>query len=178
VTSYAVLLRGINVGRNNRVAMADLRTLLTGLGYTDVATLLQSGNAVFSTTKTDPAALTAEIEKAISDELGLTIPCVVRDRAELQRIVDDNPLSARTKDPARLLVTFLSERPGRAKLADIDFAAFAPEECEVGKRELYVWFPDGVRNAKLTYAFFEKKLGCVATARNWNTVTKLLAMMS
>ncbi|RKR88678.1 uncharacterized protein (DUF1697 family) [Micromonospora pisi] len=177
MNSYAVLLRGINVGRNNRIAMADLRALLTGLGYDDVATLLQSGNAVFRTGGGDPAALAIEIERAIKADLGLSIPCLVRDRADLDRIVADNPLAERTDEPSKLLVCFLAERPDPSRLAAIDFTAYAPEECGVGERELYVWYPGGQQNAKLTYAFFEKRLGGVATARNWNTVTKLLAMM-
>jgi uncharacterized protein (DUF1697 family) len=178
MSGYVALLRGINVGRNNRIAMADLRDLLTGLGYTDVVTLLQSGNAVFSTANTDPDAVAAEIEQAITRRLGLTIRCLVRDRADLQRVVDGNPLPERINDPSKLLVSFLSARPDPATLADIDFASFAPEECGVGEREFYVWFPDGVNNAKLSYAFFEKRFGGVATARNWNTVTKLLVMLS
>jgi uncharacterized protein (DUF1697 family) len=70
-----------------------------------------------------------------------------------------------------------AERPDPAKLAAADLSAYAPEECGVGEREVYVWYPAGQQSAKLTYAFFEKRLGCAATARNWNTVTKLLAMM-
>jgi uncharacterized protein (DUF1697 family) len=178
MATHAALLRGINVGGHQRVAMADLRALLAGLGHTEVSTLLQSGNAVFSSRRKDEARLAGEIEEAIARKLKLTVRCLVRDRRDLQRVVDRNPLPARVGDPARLLVTFLSDKPDRAFLKAIDPRAYAPEEFGAGERELYVWSPGGLRDSKLTHAFFEKKLaGVVATSRNWNTVTRLLALM-
>lgn len=179
MSAYLALLRGINVSRYQRIAMADLRTLLTGLGYTGVSTYLQSGNALFGSEGTDPDALAAQIERAITAELGLTVRVLVRDRADLRRIVDANPLADVATDPAKLLVTFLSDRPDAAALRAVDPATYAPERLAVGEREVYVWYPDGVRNAKLNPPFFEKRLGkgAAGTARNWNTVTKLLTLL-
>jgi uncharacterized protein (DUF1697 family) len=177
MTVYAALLRGINVGRNQRIAMADLRALLTDLGHNDVRTLLQSGNAVFDSTETDPDKVAAGIERAIKSKLGKTVRCLVRDGADLKRVVSDNPLDRHTDDPTHLHVTFLSARPDPKLVKEIDPAGYAPEEVAFGQREIYNWYPEGFRTAKLTYAFFEKHLGVVATARNWNTVTKLLAML-
>jgi uncharacterized protein (DUF1697 family) len=177
-TGYVALLRGINVGSRNRIAMADLRSLLEGLGHTEVRTHLQSGNALFAAAKADPAALGAEISEAIAGHLGLTVPCVVLSDEDLARVVAANPLADVATDPAKFVVTFLSRPP--VTLGDLDPAKYAPEVFAVGEREVYVWCPDGVRNVKLSHAFFEKreKDGMVATARNWNTVTALLDLIS
>ncbi|GAA3396149.1 DUF1697 domain-containing protein [Cryptosporangium minutisporangium] len=182
MTAYLALFRGINVGRNQRIAMADLRTLLTGLGHSDVVTHLQSGNAVFRSDRTDPDALAAEIEDAVTEQLGLTVRVLVRDEADLRRVVDANPLADVATDPSKLLVTFLSAPTGQAELDSIDPATYAPEVMAVGEREVYVWYPDGVRKAKLNPPFFEKRYPkdarAAGTARNWNTITKLLTMMT
>ncbi|SHN29636.1 DUF1697 domain-containing protein [Cryptosporangium aurantiacum] len=182
MTAYLALLRGINVSRHQRIAMADLRALLTGLGHTDVATHLQSGNAVFRSKKKDPDALAAAIESAITAELGLTVRVLVRDDADLRRVVEDNPLVDVATDPSKLLVTFLSAPTGPAELDAVDPSTYAPEVMAVGEREVYVWYPDGVRKAKLNPPFFEKRYPkdarVAATARNWNTLTKLLTMMT
>ncbi|WP_433498374.1 DUF1697 domain-containing protein [Sphaerimonospora sp. CA-214678] len=170
------LLRGINVGTKQRIAMADLRALFAGLGYTDVKTHLQSGNVVFGGADGESEAA-ARVEAAIQRELGLTVRCLVRGRDELAEVVERNPLGEVATDPAMHLVTFLSDRPDPARYADLDAAWYAPETYVVGEREIYVWCPDGVRNAKLIHSFWEKRLGLTATARNWNTVTKLLAML-
>lgn len=176
VTRYVALLRGINVGGNNRIAMADLRALLAGLGYTDVATLLQSGNAVFTASETSPAAVARAVEAAITKELGLTVRVVTRTGAEIDRVLAHSPLADVATDPSKHLVTFLSEAPDKAKVAAMDPADFAPELFVVKDREIYMWFPDGIRDAKLGRIAWDKRFGVVATGRNWNTVTKLAAM--
>ncbi len=173
MTRYAALLRGINVGGNNKVAMADLRALLEGLGYTDVRTHLNSGNAIFTSPATKSDAVAAAIEKAITAELGLNIKVVVRSGPELRRIIDRNPLADVATDPARHLVTFLSAPLDETKLAAVDPADFEPEQFRVIDREIYMWFPDGIRDAKLGKLAWDKRFGVVATGRNWNTVLKL-----
>lgn len=181
MTRYVALLRGVNVGGHRKIAMADLRGLLSGLGHADVSTYLQSGNALFASARRGRDKLALEIERAITRELGLTVRCLVRSQADLRRVVAGNPLAATATDPARLLVTFLSDEPDPALLRALDPSAFAPDEFRASEREIYVWYPEGVRNTKLTHAFFEKRLrrgGLVATSRNWNTVTKLLDLMS
>lgn len=177
MSRYVALLRGVNLGRHQRIAMADLHRLLTGLGHTDVATYLQSGNAVFTSADTEPDRLAADIQRALAAELGLSVPCLVRGRDELRRVVDANPFGDVAIDPARLLVIFLSHRPGSGMLSGVAPETYAPERFAVGDREIYVWCPEGVRNLKLSHSFFEKRIGCVATARNWNTVTNLLRRM-
>jgi uncharacterized protein (DUF1697 family) len=158
-----------------RVEMARLRELIGALGYDDVRTHLQSGNALFATDAAADEAARA-IEGQIAEQLGLTVTVLVRTRGELARIVDANPLRGVATDPARYLVNFLSAKPDRRRVRDLDAADFEPEVFQVVGREAYVWSPSGVRTSRLSYAFWEKRFELTATARNWNTVTKLLAL--
>lgn len=168
---HVALLRGINLGSRRRVAMADLRTWLTDLGYTDVRTLLQSGNAVFRTAKR-PATVRTEVSAALAEGAGFAIDCVLRTAAELRAVVEADPLGDVVSDPSRYLVSFL-DAPG--DWPDIDTARYEPERVHLARREAYFWVPDGMRNSKIIAAFPARK-GEIATVRNWNTVTKLLAL--
>jgi uncharacterized protein (DUF1697 family) len=176
MTAYVALLRGINVGRNKRLAMADLRALLQGLGYHDVRTHLQSGNAVFTAPPARVDHLATEISAAISSELKLSVGCVIRNGEQLRAVVDGNPFAEVATDPARLLVAFLSAAPDPAWSTALDPGAYAPEQFAIGGREIYLWLPNGIYQAKLGQAPWEKQKNIVVTARNWNTVTKLLEM--
>jgi uncharacterized protein (DUF1697 family) len=173
VTKYVALLRGINLGTNNRIAMADLRELLSGLGYTDVKTLLQSGNAVFAAPGQTPEQIASAIESAIAERFGLKIPTLVRTADELRAVVEQNPMEVR--DPKRFLVLFLNEAPAKDLVDSIDPTPFLPEEMIAGEREIYVYHPEGMQNAKLV-AHLGKRLAMPTTGRNWNTVLKLLAL--
>jgi uncharacterized protein (DUF1697 family) len=173
VTRYVALLRGINVGANKRISMADLRTLITGLGHTDVATHLQSGNAVFTSTINDPDQVVRALEQRIDAELGMRVDCLVRTAAQMRAVVDHNPLAEVATDPAKHVVTFLSAALDPAKLAAIDPADYAPEQFHVVEREIYMWFPDGIRDARLGRVPWDRRFGVVASGRNWNTVKKL-----
>lgn len=178
------LLRGVNVGGRNRVPMALLRELVDDLGYKQIATHLQSGNVVFSAPKVASApevasasAAAVAIETAIDRRLGLSIAVLVRTAAELAAVVEDNPLAGLASDPSRQLVVFLSAAVDPARLTDLDSSAFEPDRFVARGREIHVWAPNGVSETKLTYAFWEKRLGgLTATARNWNTVTRLCEM--
>jgi uncharacterized protein (DUF1697 family) len=174
--SYVALLRGINVGGKNRVPMQSLRDLLTGLGATAVRTHLQSGNAVFTHEEEDPQALAEGLERALADELGLTISCLVRTGADLRRVVEANPMPMEGVDGSRFLVVFLSGPTPLDRLASIDQPTYAPDEFRPGEREIYAHFPNGLRDSRLAPLFTDRRLGLTATARNWNTVTKLLAL--
>lgn len=175
-TTYVALLRGINVGGKNKLPMQTLRDLLSAMGGTEVRTHLQSGNAVFAHKEADPLRLAADLERSISSELGLTVACLVRTAADLRRVVEANPFPMEGVDPARFLVTFLSGPVPLDKLAAIDPAAYAPDEIRAGEREIYGHFPDSIRNSKLAALLTDRRLGLTASARNWNTVTKLLAL--
>jgi uncharacterized protein (DUF1697 family) len=171
------LLRAVNVGGRNRIAMARLRELLEGLGYGEVRTHLQSGNAVFTAIGTSPERLAQEIERGLAAEIGLAAKVLVRSRGELERAIAANPLLDVARDNSRLLVTFLSGAPDRDAVGELVPAEFEPDVFAVGEREVYTWYPDGVRATRLSNAFWERRLGLVATGRNWNTVTRLLELM-
>jgi uncharacterized protein (DUF1697 family) len=175
-TRYVALLCGINVGGRNKVPMQTLRDLLADIGATGARTHLQSGNAVFTHEEEDPIRLAADLRQAIADELGLSISCLVRTAADLRRVVEANPFPMDGIDGSRFLVVFLSGPPPLDKLATIDPAGYVPDVFEPGEQEIYAHFPDTIRDSKLAALFTDRWLGLTATSRNWNTVTKLLAL--
>ena len=167
------LLRGINLGARNRVSMPELRELLTGLGHEDVKTLLQSGNVVLTSDVTG-ADLERSLEDAIADALGVEPRVVVRTVKELAAVVERNPLADVADDPKRYQVSFLSERLAPAVKKELEAADVAPERVAVHGRELYAWHPGGIQRSPLVKLLTDEKIGVAVTARNWNTVTKLL----
>jgi uncharacterized protein (DUF1697 family) len=173
---YVALLRGINVGGNKMVPMARLKALLERLGYTDVATLLQSGNAVFSSKARRTAQLERELESAIAEEFGFEVSVLVRSHAELAAVVAANPMPGAEAEPSKFVVTFLSGAPDPARLAELDDEAYRPDEFRAVGREIYARFPHGMGRSKLAVALGKARLGVTATARNWNTVMKLVAL--
>jgi len=177
VTRQIALLRGINVGKNNRIAMADLRAVLGELGYEAVKTHLISGNAIFTSSK-PPRAVAEEVAQAIDKDLLAGIKVVVLSRSELARVIADNPLPKAADDGSKFLVLFLSAKIDPAALDDLDPADFAPEEFRLGEHEIYVWCRNGIQDSKLMKALAKQDLGVTATARNWNTVTRLLELAS
>jgi uncharacterized protein (DUF1697 family) len=172
-----VLLKGINLGAKRRVAMADLRELLASLGFTDVATLLQSGNAVVTTKTAGPDRVAARIEKGIVDTFGMDVQCLVRTGPELRTVIDGNPLAEVATNGSRMMANFLSANPDPALLKEFDPTSLAPEATFLGDRVIYQWCPDGILEAPPVAALTEKKLKVTVTARNWNTVTKLATML-
>ena len=175
---HVVLLRGINVGRNQQIAMGDLRALLEGLGHTDVVTVLRSGNALFTPApEASSDELERQIEAAIAARLGLTVSCMVRSEDELRAVIAANPLLPRATDLSRLMAIFLSAAPDPGSLAAHDPTAAAPDDIALGDRVIYQWCPDGVLAAPAVAAFAERHLGVRATARNWKTVSRLAARL-
>lgn len=169
VTTCAVLLRGVNLGRHNRISMPDLRRVLEGIGGTDVRTYVQSGNAVLRWTGAVPS-LEQRVAGALETELDLRVPVMVRTAAELAAVVEGNPWSDEDLDPKRLQVAFLSAPPDPARLAALDHEALLPERLAAGDRVLYLWHAEGVQRSRLA----RLRLGDVeATSRNWTTVTAL-----
>ncbi len=173
---YVALLRGINVGRHKRMPMADLRDLLSGLGYSDVKTLLQSGNAVFTSPVRSAAGVEKAIEKAIVGRFQFDVRVLVRTKEEVEAAVAANPLPV--PDGSRFLVSFLDKTPPTTRLEQINAAEVEPERFAVGTKVLYIWCARGFMDSKLLPQLSDERLGVVATARNWNTVTKLVAMAS
>ncbi|MFF9012264.1 DUF1697 domain-containing protein [Streptomyces sp. NPDC014870] len=179
-TTYAVLLRGINVGGHRKVPMADLRSVLEGLGLRDVRTYLQSGNAVFTSDADEPAEeqLTSAIEDAIEQRFGFRVDCLVRSADYLAAVVEGCPFPAAELEGKQLHVTYFSAPVGPERFAPVDQQAFLPEEFRLGDRVLYLYAPDGLGRSKLAEALARPALvkGIVATTRNWNTVAKLVEM--
>lgn len=174
---HVALVRGINVGKNNRLPMATLRGVIGDLGYTDVRTHLNSGNAVFTVPgRQQPVTVAKKLEGALLDETGLKLRVVVRSRKELADVIVKNPFSTEATDPARFLVAFLAEPVRAGRLRDVDADALAPELFHLARRELYLWLPGGLQNSPMMKLLSDQKLGVATTARNWNTVTKLLEL--
>lgn len=176
---YAALLRGINVGGNKKVPMAELRKVLHDLGHEDAQTYLQSGNAVFSSaTEKTPEALARELETAIEAHFGFRVPCLVVDGAYLRAVADACPFPASELEGKQLHATFCSEQPDGSRFASIDAAAHLPEEYRVGDRVIYLYAPDGLGRSKLAEALAKPAVvkGLDVTTRNWNTVAKLVEL--
>jgi len=168
------LLRGVNVGGHNKIKMETLRALCDSLGCSNTQTYVQSGNVVFSTTKRNLAALSTEIESAIESELGFRPNVILRTCPELRDVVAGNPFPAEAvADPSHLAVFFLSAPVTLEAQARIKALPPHPERLHVSGREIYIYFPAGFGNSKLP-ALLERALKSPATARNWNTVTKLV----
>ncbi|MES2757642.1 MAG: DUF1697 domain-containing protein [Pseudomonadota bacterium] len=169
------LLRGINVGRAKRVAMADLRTLFEELGFTDVRTVLNSGNVVFGSPVHAPASAAAAIEEALVRRLGVVARVTVLSGGDLTAIVAANPLVEQASDHARLVTFILADGGSPELLAPLAEQEWAPGALALGAGAVYVWCPDGVL-ASAAAAAVNKVLGDTTTARNWNTLTKLHAL--
>ncbi len=170
------LLRGVNLGGNKLVRMEVLRGMYESLGFRDVRTYLQSGNVVFRTASRNLARLAPQIENEIERKCGFHSDVILRSASDLAETIARNPLAHRHGiNPSRLVVTFLRDCPSteiRAALAGI---SCHPEELYVETRELYTYFPNGFAQSKLR-VMMEKALKKTGTARNWNTVTNLLAL--
>lgn len=171
---FVALLRGVNVGRANRVAMADLRRLLEQLGYSDVRTLLNSGNAVFRADESAARRAAADIEAALARELGVTARVVVVGADELARAVRDNPL-APVDDPSRFLVAFLAPDADVERLGPLVVQEWAPEAFAVSDRVAYLSCVNGITGSPVAEAL-ARALGSAVTSRNWATVVKLMEM--
>ncbi len=176
-TTHLVLLRGVNVGTRNRVPMADLRELLTGLGYSDVRTLLNSGNAVVTTETSAPSTVAAEVNAAIRQRFGLSITTIVRSREQVSRVIEHNPMPEREEeDPARFHIGFCDPPAANDALDGVDLSPLGDDIVEVDDGTLYVWFAHGVQSSKVPRVLAAARLGDSVTLRNANTVRKLLRL--
>ena len=172
MTRCVALLRGINVGKAKRIAMADLRTLFEGLGYSGVRTLLNSGNVVFDATRPDTARIAAAIEKSIVTRFGFGVAVVVVTAKELEAIVVADPLSKVAVNPSRYLVAFVTDGRILADANALSAQSWAPEALALGKGAAYLWCANGINESQLAVAFYRATRES-ATMRNWATVLKL-----
>jgi len=176
VPRQLALLRGINLASKRRIGMTDLRRVLEEAGYEDVRTHLQSGNVLLSS-PLSARKLETQLERQLADALGFDIPVLVRTRAELAKVVAHDPLGAVASNPSRYVVGFLSKRLPAKVARELESADVAPEQVVVHGRELYSWHPDGLQQSQLSKLLDDRRLGVVSTARNWNTVVKLLELL-
>lgn len=176
IRQQIALLRGLNVGREKRVAMADLRKLMGDLGYTQVRTLLNSGNLVFDSPGPEPAESAALIEEALVLKLGVAARATVLAAAQLRDIIAENSLGAIASDPNRLLVSVLSKPSDLARLKPLLRQDWAPEAFAAGSWATYVWCPGGVLASRAAAAL-GSLLGDAATSRNWSTISRLYALL-
>jgi uncharacterized protein (DUF1697 family) len=174
--TFVALLRGVNVGKAKRVPMADLRALLGELGYTGVATLLNSGNAVFSAAKGTPAKHATEIASAIATKLKVEVPVIVKSARELSAIVAGNALAEGAQDHSRLLVAFVQDPKELPGLAAIEPFIVPPEQFLVTRGAAYLHCANGILESKAGEALLGK-VGRATTTRNWATVLKLRALV-
>lgn len=171
------LLRGINVGGHGKVAMSDLRDLVAGLGFSGVTTLLQSGNVVFQSDRLTGAKLEQLLEKETDKRLGVSADYLVRSAADWKKIVARNPFPKEAKsDPSHLVVMFLKAAPKAKDVDALRAAIQGPEILHADGKQLYIVYPAGIGRSKLTGTLIEQRLATRGTARNWNTILKLLAL--
>jgi uncharacterized protein (DUF1697 family) len=169
------MLRAVNLGRTNRVPMAELRALFASLGWTEARTYLQSGNVVFRAeieSPTDRAALASTIERVIAEQFAVEQPVIIRTRTELATLEARNPYLADETDPVKLHVVFLRDRPEPDSVAKMDRRQAPPDRFTIDGSEVFVHDPDGSGRSRLRL-----DLDSPGTARNWRTVVQLLAMM-
>lgn len=174
---YVALLRGINVGGSTRIGMAALRELVAGLGHGDVRTYLQSGNVLFDSER-GPEGLAGEIEGRITAELGLDVRVLVRTGDDMERVFAGHPFLSGEPDLTRLHVTFLAEVPAPERLGLLETPSGETVAFTLDGREIYLHYPDGYGRTKFNNAFIERRLGVVATTRNWRTVTALRGLVA
>jgi uncharacterized protein (DUF1697 family) len=176
-SSQILLLRGINLGPRRRVAMPELRALLSEAGFEEVRTYVQSGNVVLTSARSS-AKVAAEAERLIADRFGFDVDVLVRTGSELAEVVARNPLADVAVNPKRYQVSFLEAEPDPSVVERISSLAADSERLVAIGRELYAWHPEGVARSKLWGKLAGDSLGVRATARNWATVCALHEMAS
>jgi uncharacterized protein (DUF1697 family) len=174
---YIALLRGINVGGHHVVAMSDLRDLFVDLRFADVTTLLQSGNVVFKAAGKTGNALESLLEKETARRLGVSADYIVRSANEWAKVVAANPFPKEAKDdPGHLIVMSLKTAAPAKSVSALEASIKGRETVHAAGKHLYIVYPDGMGTSKFTGAVIERVVGSRGTARNWNTVLKLLAL--
>ncbi|MDQ3108316.1 MAG: DUF1697 domain-containing protein [Bacteroidota bacterium] len=176
--TYIAILRGINVGSQKKVLMAELKEVLLKLKLREVVTYIQSGNVVFkSEERLSNEEFASKMEKAIAKHFKFQVPVLVRNAAELKKIVDANIFAPKKNiDLSKLHVTFLSDEPEKTLAEGLKKISFLPDEFLIKGKEVYLHIPVSYGETKLSNKFFENKLKVTATTRNWKTVNTLLEM--
>ena len=173
------MLRGINVSGQKKIRMADLKSMYESLGLKNVQTYLQSGNAIFDSDEQEDTKLKESIEAQIESTYGFSVPVLIRTGDDFHHLIESRSfVKERSENPARVMVTFLYERPDQSKLNDLSVPENDTCDFVIADQEIFLYCPDGYGRSKLSNNFFEKKLDAVATTRNWKTVNALYEMAS
>ena len=173
---YVAFLKGINVSGQKLIKMEVLRQYFEMPGIKNIVTYIQSGNVVFDSKETDLGKLVLKIERQLLKQLGYEVMVVIRSLQQIKEAIERNPFSAEIEEDSRkLYIYFLSESPDQDVWSSLDKYKGPGEEYVITKTELYFLSP-GFGNTKLTGSVIERKLGVIATARNWATVNKILAL--
>lgn len=176
-TLWICLLRSINVGGHGKIPMATLREECQHLGFRNPATYIQSGNLLFKSDESSDEVLAAKLEHRLLEQHGVPTVAIFRTLEALRAAVEENPFKDEAKEaPSKLLVSFLRTKPDAAELPDLQSFAPGGERIALRGRELFIYFPEGAGQSKLNISRIEKVLGTPSTARNWNTVQKLIAL--
>ena len=175
---YLALLRGINVGGKNKLAMKDLARLFVEAGCSEVRTFIQSGNVLFNAPRNGVKGLPDRITQSIEKLAGFRIPVVLRTKDELGHAIRSNPFVSAEVAEKTLHIYFLAAQPDEHAIASLDPKRSLPDLFVVRGREVYLQLPNGMARTKLTNAYFDSKLSTVSTARNWNTVMQLYELMN
>jgi uncharacterized protein (DUF1697 family) len=174
MTVYVSMLRAVNVGGTSRIKMDALRSVYESLGLKDVRTLLQSGNVLFRSGISARQQLRQRIMQELTRQLDIEVEVILRTLAEVASIVERGPVLSPHADMSRLLVMFLASVPNAAAQAALLKWHKGPEMVEMRGPEIYLYYPNGIGRSKLTNAVIENKLDTFGTARNWNTLVKLV----
>jgi uncharacterized protein (DUF1697 family) len=179
MTAYIALLRGINVGGRNVVAMPELRGAVEALGFADVRSLLQSGNLLFEDSRRAATSLEQLLEAAAEEQLRVKTNFFIRTAKEWQTVIARNPFpDEAATDPGHLVIIFSKDAPGTRRVKELQAASAGPEIIRADGRQLYVVYTEGIGRSRLTNKLIEDRLGTPCTGRNWNTVLKLGALVS
>jgi uncharacterized protein (DUF1697 family) len=176
VPQFVVLLRGVNVGKGNRISMAAFRELLETRGFSDVRTILNSGNAVFRSSARSTASLAKAIGAELQETVGIGVVAVVKSSSEFLAAVADNPLAFPENHHSRFLVAFSQSEAAAQGLSALRPVLAPPEQFHIGRHAAYLHCAGGILESKAGSALLGK-LGREVTTRNWATVLKLKALL-
>jgi uncharacterized protein (DUF1697 family) len=169
------MLRGVNLGRHNRIKMDELRALYESLKYEDPRSYVQSGNVIFRTKEKNSPQLAQKIQAGIEKKFGCCPQVILRTAAEMRTTIAANPFPEQTqREPGKVLVTFLAAAPPGDCEANLQKFKDFPEQLHLKGRELYIYFPNGAGRSKLPWSALDKFLKVTGTARNWNSVQAML----
>lgn len=177
IERYLVLPRGINIGRHNRVPMAELRSKLAEEGFSRIVTVLQSGNVIVSAGSHRPHEVARAFQRLLSEGFGVNVPCVIRTADQVRAVLERNPLREVVTDLSRYLVNFLSGQPDPEAVNALLEEDHRPQAIAIDGTEAYIWTPRGVKAATLSHAYLQKRFNVVATARNWKTLQRIAAKL-